>query len=265
MCPLPTAASSAVTPQYSSPQYASPQYSSPNGTPPSAGPYIPGATSIQPIGQPTYSAVPTGGNVTGSPGVGSSAVLPYGDSTKLSSGAQPAMGGVADPESVRQPRYDGSTTVQKATTDDLVNSSEQANRSDRPALSAPPLHGGDLPWNRDPQTSPDEPKPAPVDRSGKLEIPSTLPSSEATRSSYKANPLRAPEGMETKALWNPDFVGPNNGEGRSSDENLDLNLTPVSKQADAPIQFISGGFNSRKEKTNPNMGIYFREIVPSTK
>jgi hypothetical protein len=275
MCPLPSAASSAVTPQYSSPQYASPQYASPqyaspqyaspNGAQPSAAPYIPGATSVQPIGQPTYSPNPTGGNVLGTTGLGSNAVLPYSNSSGLSPGAQPAMGGVADPESVRQPTYDGRTTAQKATTDNLINSSEQTNRSDRPAMSAPPLHGGVLPWNRDPQTSPEEPKPAPVDRSGKLEIPSTLPSSEATRGSYKANPLRAPEGMETKALWNPDFVGPNNAEGRSSDENPDRNLTPVSKQADAPIQFISGGFDSRKEKTNPNMGIYFREIVPSTK
>lgn len=260
MCPLPSGSTSVVNPQYSSPQIPSPV-----GAPSAANPYIPGATSVQPIGQPTYSPVPTGGTMTGTPGMGAGAVLPYSNSTNFVPGAQPSGGGVADPESVQQPRYDGSTTVQKATADHLVNSSEQANRSDRPAVSAPTLDGGILPWNRAPQVSPDEPKPNPVDRSGKLEIPSTLPSSEANRGSYKANPLRAPEGVDTKALWNPDFVGPNNIEGRSSNENPDQTLTPVSKQSDAPIQFISGGLKSRKDKVDSSMGIYFREIMPSKK
>ncbi|MFN7289141.1 MAG: hypothetical protein ACK5T6_01035, partial [Pirellula sp.] len=136
---------------------------------------------------------------------------------------------------------------------------------DPPAISTPPLNGGVLTWNREPQTPPTDSKPAPVERSGKLEIPSTLPSSEASRGSYKTNPLRAPEGMETKTLWNPDFVGPNNSDGRSGDPNLDQGLTPASKQGDAPIRFISGGLNSRNEKRNSSMDIYFREIIPSGK
>jgi hypothetical protein len=173
---------------------------------------------------------------------------------------------------MRQPTFSGSASVQKATTDHLVNASEQNNQSNRPAVNEPALHGGMLPWNRDPQLfptdsklAPTDSKPAPVDRSGKLEIPSTLPSSDASRGSYKANPLRAPDGMETKALWNPDFVGPNNSDGRSKDTNPDRGLTPASKQGDAPIRFISGGLNSRQEKPEANMGIYFREIIPSGK
>ena len=237
-----------------------PNTNCPNGTCP-----LPGATNMQPVGQPTYSPVPASGFAPSTPGVGTNAVLPNNYSPTYAPGPQPGMGGVADPESVRQPRYDGSTSVQKATTDHLVNSSEQTNRTDPPAISTPPLNGGVLPWNREPQTSPTDSKPAPVDRSGKLEIPSTLPSSEANRGSYKANPLRAPEGMETKTLWNPDFVGPNNSEGRSGDTNLDQGLASASKQGDAPIRFISGGLNSRNEKRDANMDIYFREIIPSGK
>jgi hypothetical protein len=259
MCPLPGASSSVVNPQFNQPQY-----SSPPTFPSSNVPSFPGATSVQPIGQPTYGPAPTGGYVPITPGVGNNAVLPNNSNTSTyAPGAQGGMGGVADPESMRQPSFNGSSSVQKATTDHLVNSAEQTNRADRPAVSEPPLHGGMLPWNRESQSPASDPKPAPVDRSGKLEIPSTLPSTETNRGSYKANPLRAPDGLDTKALWNPDFVGPVESNGRSGNDKQSQATTPAAKQNDAPIRFISGGLNSRKDNANANQGIYFREITPA--
>ncbi|XZE22323.1 hypothetical protein SH449x_002246 [Pirellulaceae bacterium SH449] len=265
MCPIPNQAPTAILPQ-----------SGVN----SNLPYIPGATSIQPIGEPTFSPFPSAGVsqpygtsqpnsgfAPSSTGVGNGAVLPGAESTYApgySPSNQPGMGGVADPDSVIQPRYQGANTVQKATTDHLVNSSEATSRMSPPAPTETPLHGGLLPWNRSNQTEIDSAKPAPIDRSGKLEIPSTLPSNENSRGSIRDNLLRAPNGMDTKALWNNDLMNQNDLEARS-ETTRDSDASRTAKQEDAPIRFISGGSTARKEDPNATTGIYFREIIPSNK
>ncbi len=125
MCPLPGAAASGVNSQFNQPTYSSPStFASPNV------PNFPGATSVQPLGQPTYSPAPTGNYAPSTPGIGNNAVLP--NNSTYAPGPQPTMGGVADPESMRQPTFSGNTSVQKATTDHLVNSSEQNKQSNRP-------------------------------------------------------------------------------------------------------------------------------------
>lgn len=265
MCPVPNPTPNAILPQ-----------SGVN----SNLPYIPGATSIQPLGEPTYSPVPSAGVpqpygmsqpntgfAPNSTGVGNGAVLPGTESTYApgySPSNQPGMGGVADPESVIQPRYQGANTVQKATTDHLVNSSDTTSRMSPPASTETPLHGGLLPWNRNNQTEMDAAKPAPIDRSGKLEIPSTLPSNDNSRGSIRNNLLRAPDGMDTKALWNNDLMNQNDLEARS-ETTRDSDASRTAKQDDAPIRFISGGSTARKEDPNATTGIYFREIIPSSK
>lgn len=243
-------------------------------------PYIPGATSIQPLGEPTYSPLPSAGVpqpygmsqpnngiAPNSTGVGNGAVLPGAESSyapSYSPSNQPGMGGVADPESVIQPRYQGANTVQKATTDHLVNSPDTTSRMSPPSSTETPLHGGLLPWNRNNQTEVDAAKPAPIDRSGKLEIPSTLPSSENSRGSIRNNLLRAPDGMDTKALWNHELMIQNDLEARS-ETTRDSNSSRMAKQGDAPMRFISGGSTARKEDPNATTGIYFREIIPYSK
>ena len=186
-------------------------------------PYVPGATSVTPIGPPTYSSSPNNGS--SQPAYGSvgqpytpnvqppagSPVLP--PNQFFPPGVNPVAPGLADPESVRVPGLGSGAATSPASNPASVAAKKPLEMERLPMVAidqaANPTNS-----NASNQIMPDLQAGGP--RAGTLLQPgaapaldsSNIPSILPPRSYSGAQPLSAPDNYDSKPQWNPTLLDP---------------------------------------------------------
>ena len=224
-------------------------------------PYIPGATSVTPVGPPTYSSMPNpsygpsnfaqpnnsstgigpGANATVTPGITNPYANPYANPNSAPSGngqvfpsnqVFPPNSNLSDPESTRTPSLGmGSLGASSAT----------------PKASDKPFDVQTLPMVAIDRQSSSRSKEIPTSLSspnsllntrdipsrilnGTPEIPQTL----APRGNAVMQPLSAPDDFDSKPRWNPTLLDPDD---RTVMERASR-LTPNQSEADGSIRLV---------------------------
>ena len=190
-------------------------------------PYVPGATSVTPIGPPTYSSSPNNGSSQPAYGSGGqpytpniqppagSPVLP--PNQFFPPGMNPAAPGLADPESVRVPGL-GSSAATSPVSNPVSNPASVAAKTplDMQRLPMAAIDPGAKPTNNNVsnQVMPDFQAGGP--RAGTLLQPGAAPALDSSnippilppRSYSGAQPLSAPDDYDSKPQWNPTLLDP---------------------------------------------------------
>ena len=190
-------------------------------------PYVPGATSVTPIGPPTYSSSPNNGSTQPANGSGGQPytpnILPPAGSPVLPPnqvfppGMNPGAPGLADPESVRVPGLGSSAATSPASNPAINPASVAAKKSlDMERLPMVAIDQAANPTNSNAsnQVMPDLQTGGP--RAGTLLQPGVAPASNSSnipsilppRSYSGAQPLSAPDDYDSKPQWNPTLLDP---------------------------------------------------------
>jgi len=194
---------------------------------PMQAPYVPGATSVTPIGPPTYSSSPNNGSSQPANGSGGQPytpnILPPAGSPVLPPnqffppGMNPGAPGLADPESVRVPGLGSSAATSPASSPTINPASVAAKKSldmERIPMVAIDQAANPTNSNASNQVMPDLQTGGP--RAGTLLQPGATPASDSSnippilppRSYSGAQPLSAPDDYDSKPRWNPTLLDP---------------------------------------------------------
>lgn len=189
-------------------------------------PYVPNATSVTPIGPPTYSSSPNNGSSQPAYGSGGQPytpnILPPAGSPVLPPnqffppGMNPAAPGLADPESVRVPGLGSSAATSPASNPASNSASVAAKTPLDMGLPMAAIDPGAKPTNNNAsnQVKPDFQAGGP--RAGTLLQPGAAPTLDSSnippilppRSYSGAQPLSAPDDYDSKPQWNPTLLDP---------------------------------------------------------
>lgn len=259
-CPTPM---SSISPQLSAPSMAPQSPATVVGPQIPASPVvpqIPGATSVTPVGPPTYSPVPSSTSGTVGPTLGTPApnnfpssggVLPPSGSVLPPGGIYPP-GSVdsslqRDPEANRQPSLGSSAAITPPSVDQLVRNDGPValgNQFKRPStdftndeIAAPSL-GNASKSNSEPGNARNLLDQM-LSQPNSLTAPRTLPNEDAKT---KESGLRAPDGVETAPRWNPTTIDEEDHVARTSASGVERRprITTAEDEDASSLLLVSG-------------------------
>ncbi len=245
-------------------------------------PYVPGATSVTPVGPPTYSATPNpsapvyanpyantnpyGALPTSGQGVQTNQVMPPITNPNTNPYSNPNL----DPESMRRPSLGGSSASNNVQTLPMVAIDRGSNSPQKDPPNAIPNSAGLLKPRDTLALGDTAPEPSPLTPNminGAQDIPKTL----TPRENYGMKPLNAPDDFDSKPRWTPTLLDPDDRtvmerSGRIRlQEQGDSAVSAVALESSQSnrntIQFVSG-VETKKTEPTENSAIRFRAVTP---